>query len=41
MNPIFISGLINVETMIQIEGFPIDYTPVRYPFFGIHAAALQ
>ncbi len=29
------SGLINIETTVQVERFPIDYAPVRYPFFGI------
>jgi acarbose 7IV-phosphotransferase len=37
MTPIFISGLINVETTVQIDGFPVDYTPVRYPFFGVRS----
>jgi ribokinase len=35
MSAIFVSGLINIETTIQIESFPLVYTPVRYPFFGI------
>lgn len=38
MATIFISGLINVETTVQIERFPIDYSPVRYPFFGVRSA---
>jgi sugar/nucleoside kinase (ribokinase family) len=37
MAPIFISGLINVETTVKVDGFPIDYTPVRYPFFGVRS----
>jgi acarbose 7IV-phosphotransferase len=35
MNPIFVSGLINLETTLQVDGFPIPYFPVRYPFFGV------
>jgi acarbose 7IV-phosphotransferase len=35
MNPILVSGLINIETTLQVEGFPIPYNPVRYPFFGV------
>lgn len=35
MNAILIAGLINIETNLQIEGFPIAYSPVRYPFFGV------
>jgi acarbose 7IV-phosphotransferase len=32
---IFVVGLVNLETTVQIEGFPLEYAPVRYPFFGI------
>jgi acarbose 7IV-phosphotransferase len=35
MSRILVSGLINIETTVQVESFPIDYTPVRYPFFGV------
>ncbi len=35
MKPILVSGLINLEITLQVERFPIDYTPVRYPFFGV------
>jgi len=38
MSAIFISGLINIETTIQVDGFPIEYSPVRYPFFGVRSA---
>jgi sugar/nucleoside kinase (ribokinase family) len=33
---IAVAGLINLETTLKVDGFPIDYTPVRYPFFGVH-----
>ncbi len=33
---ILVSGLINIETTLKTEGFPIHYQPVRYPFFGIN-----
>jgi ribokinase len=36
MTKITVAGLINLETTLKIDGFPIDYVPVRYPFFGIH-----
>lgn len=36
MAKILISGLINIETTLRVESFPIPYTPVRYPFFGIN-----
>lgn len=32
-----VSGLINIETTIQIEEFPVEYSPVEYPFFSIDA----
>ena len=35
MNRIFVCGLINLETTLAIDGFPLMYFPVRYPFFGI------
>ena len=37
MNKILVSGLINIEVTLQVEGFPIEYSPVRYPFFGINS----
>lgn len=37
MATIVIAGLINIETTIQVEGFPIAYSPVRYPFFGVRS----
>ena len=30
-----VSGLINLETTLRIEGFPLAYNPVNYPFFGV------
>ena len=36
MTNIVVAGLINIETTIQVGSFPIDYTPVRYPFFGVN-----
>ncbi len=35
MARVFVSGLINLETTLAIDGFPLEYFPVRYPFFGI------
>jgi sugar/nucleoside kinase (ribokinase family) len=36
MSRILVSGLINIETTLRIDGFPIQYIPVRYPFHGIN-----
>ncbi len=35
MSRILVSGLINIETTLRVEGFPIQYNPVNYPFFGV------
>jgi ribokinase len=35
--PILISGLTNLETTVRVDGFPIPYFPVRYPFFGVRS----
>lgn len=37
MTRFVVSGLINVETTLKIAGFPLDYNPVNYPFFGIQS----
>jgi sugar/nucleoside kinase (ribokinase family) len=37
MNPILVSGLINLETTLRVDAFPIQYAPVHYPFFGVHS----
>ncbi len=37
MSKILVSGLINIETTLRVEGFPIQYRPVNYPFFGVNS----
>lgn len=37
MSRILVSGLINIETTLKVDGFPIPYFPVRYPFHGINS----
>lgn len=37
MKSILVCGLINIETTLRIDGFPLDYAPVRYPFFGVNS----
>lgn len=34
-NTIYVSGLLNFETILNVEKFPIEYFPIDYPFFGI------
>ena len=38
MNRFFVSGLINVETTVALDGFPLEYFPVRYPFYGLQTS---
>jgi len=37
MNKILVSGLINIETTLKVDGFPVKYSPVNYPFWGIRS----
>ncbi len=30
-----VSGLVNIETTLRVESFPIEYSPVRYAFGGV------
>lgn len=32
-----VSGLLNVETTVSVRGFPINYYPIDYPFFGVNS----
>jgi sugar/nucleoside kinase (ribokinase family) len=34
---IVVAGVTNVEISVPIDGFPVEYAPVRYPFWGIGA----
>lgn len=35
MSKILVSGLINIETTLKVDSFPLTYEPVRYPFWGV------
>ena len=37
MSDVLVSGLINIETTLQVDGFPVQYVPARYPFFGVNS----
>jgi ribokinase len=37
MSRILVSGLINIETTLRVDDFPLSYVPVRYPFFGVNS----
>lgn len=38
MSRILVSGLVNVETTVQVRQFPVPYYPIDYPFFGVRSA---
>ncbi|MCU0492708.1 MAG: carbohydrate kinase family protein [Chloroflexaceae bacterium] len=38
MARILIAGLINIETTLRVEHFPLTYEPVRFPFFGVRTS---
>ena len=38
MPRVLVSGLINLETTLRVDGFPVDYFPVRYPFYGVSSS---
>ncbi len=35
MSCVLVAGLINLETTLRVDAFPVGYCPVRYPFWGI------
>lgn len=35
---LLVSGLINFETILGVDGFPVEYAPVRYPFNRVHGS---
>jgi ribokinase len=37
MTRILVSGLINIETTLRVDSFPIAYTPVEYRFSGVNS----
>ena len=36
---ILVSGLLNIETTVAVRGFPINYYPIDYTFFGVQSNA--
>ncbi|MCA9902037.1 MAG: carbohydrate kinase family protein [Ardenticatenaceae bacterium] len=38
MKKFLVCGHTNIETTLAIDAFPIEYSPMRYPFFGIQTA---
>jgi acarbose 7IV-phosphotransferase len=38
MNNILVCGLVNIETTIKTDNFPIEYSPVEYNFLGVNSS---
>lgn len=38
MASFLVSGLVNTETTVKVRGFPIEYYPIDYPFFGVNTS---
>lgn len=38
MAKIVVAGLCNIEVTLRVESFPIHYSPVLYPFYGVNSA---
>jgi acarbose 7IV-phosphotransferase len=38
MARILVSGLINLETTLRVDGFPIEYSPARFLFYGVNSS---
>lgn len=37
MSKFLVAGLINLETTVRIDGFPLDYKPNNFTFFGVQS----
>ncbi len=37
MTKILVAGLINIETTLRVDDFPIAYKPVRFPFWDVNS----
>lgn len=37
MKKILVSGLVNLETSVHVNSFPINYSPIEYSFFGVES----
>lgn len=37
MSKILVCGLVNVETTVKIDKFPMEYCPIDYNFFGVNS----
>lgn len=38
MSKIVVCGLLNIETTVAVEKFPVEYQPINFSFFGVNSA---
>ncbi len=38
MGLILVAGLINIETTLKVDNFPIEYAAIEFPFYGINTS---
>lgn len=38
MSKIVVCGLVNMETSVSVDSFPIEYRPIDYRFFGVNSS---
>lgn len=38
MSRILVAGLVNIETTVRVDGFPVPYQPVHYAFNRVHSS---
>jgi sugar/nucleoside kinase (ribokinase family) len=38
MSRVLVSGVVNVETTVRVDAFPVTYSPARYPLHGVASA---
>lgn len=37
MTKFFVAGMVNVETTVSVDQFPIEYSPIDYRFYGVES----
>lgn len=38
MKRVLVSGLVNIETSVRVNQFPVEYSPIEYAFFGVNTS---
>lgn len=35
---VLVSGLLNIETTVKVNNFPVEYSPIEYSFYGVNSS---